>query len=422
MREGQSVLTHLNEFNKTFSHVIQHGLNLDDEVKSSLLLVSLPPSWDTFVTATSNSHHLQVYADVESAIMQEDMNRQNRAGSKASSAMNVRDRQQNRDKDKRGKSRSKSRSKKDIVCFYCERKGHYKSQCHKLQADKKAGKVESKHKKEDNDKDKDKGKGKGEANALSYTSLGSHDRGVTFQGGITIEEIDDTVVEYVAEQEILYMSSHDDQHLLASMGTAMHTWLIDSGASFHVTPHREWFMTYMAGDMGPVFLGDDHELRIAGIGDIDLQIGHGRIFTLHDVRHVPELKKNLISTSQLGLNGHVLSFGHGKWKICKGSLVMAKGSLLDTLYPLYCTVSCGSAHATTELLTGVLWHCRLGHMSKKGMETLSRCGYLPMFSGSEFADCEHCIYGKQVQFPHKKKLMHKLLPLDLVHTDVCMMP
>ena len=45
-----------------------------------------------------------------------------------------------------------------------------------------------------------------------------------------------------------------------------------------------------------------------------------------------------------------------------------------------------------------------------------------MFSGFEFVDCEHCIYGKQVQFPHKKKLMCKLLPLDLVHTDVCMMP
>ena len=90
MKEGQSILAHLNEFSKTFSHVIQHGLSLDDEVKSSLLLVSLPPSWDTFVTATSNSHHLQVYADVEGAIMQEDMNRQNRAGSKASSAMYVR--------------------------------------------------------------------------------------------------------------------------------------------------------------------------------------------------------------------------------------------------------------------------------------------------------------------------------------------
>ncbi|MDM1593432.1 hypothetical protein [Escherichia coli] len=93
----------------------------------------------------------------------------------------------------------------------------------------------------------------------------------------------------------------------------MYTWLIDSGASFHVTPHREWFTTYTAGDMGPVFLGgDDHELRIAAIGDIDLQVGHGCIYTLHDVRHVCELKKNLISTSQLDLSGHVLSFGNGK--------------------------------------------------------------------------------------------------------------
>ena len=34
-------------------------------------------------------------------------------------------------------------------------------------------------------------------------------------------------------------------------------WLVDSGASFHMTLHREWFCEYERHDGGNVFLGDD---------------------------------------------------------------------------------------------------------------------------------------------------------------------
>lgn len=41
-------------------------------------------------------------------------------------------------------------------------------------------------------------------------------------------------------------------------------WLIDSGASFHFTPHREWLCEYEKYDGGDVFLGDDRKDRIIG--------------------------------------------------------------------------------------------------------------------------------------------------------------
>jgi hypothetical protein len=34
-------------------------------------------------------------------------------------------------------------------------------------------------------------------------------------------------------------------------------WLIESGASYHMNPHREWFFEYAKYDGGDVFLGDD---------------------------------------------------------------------------------------------------------------------------------------------------------------------
>jgi hypothetical protein len=41
-------------------------------------------------------------------------------------------------------------------------------------------------------------------------------------------------------------------------------WLVDSGASFHMTPHREWFSKYERYDGGDFFLGDDSIAKIIG--------------------------------------------------------------------------------------------------------------------------------------------------------------
>ncbi|MCO5594909.1 hypothetical protein L7F22_048944 [Adiantum nelumboides] len=71
MTEGNSVSSHLNEFNDVFSQLILKGLNFDDEMKAIFLLCSLPSSWDTFNTATSNSSPsgTLVLSDVTSALL-----------------------------------------------------------------------------------------------------------------------------------------------------------------------------------------------------------------------------------------------------------------------------------------------------------------------------------------------------------------
>eukprot|EP00253_Pinus_taeda_P021051 PITA_21051 len=76
-------------------------------------------------------------------------------------------------------------------------------------------------------------------------------------------------------------------------------WLIDSGASFHFTPHREWFCEYEKYDSGDVFLGDDRKARIVGRGKVKLKLQGGRVRTLPGVLHIPALARNLISLSKL---------------------------------------------------------------------------------------------------------------------------
>jgi hypothetical protein len=35
------------------------------------------------------------------------------------------------------------------------------------------------------------------------------------------------------------------------------SWVVDSGASFHATPHKKHFLDYVQGHFGQVHLGDD---------------------------------------------------------------------------------------------------------------------------------------------------------------------
>jgi hypothetical protein len=88
---------------------------------------------------------------------------------------------------------------------------------------------------------------------------------------------------------------------LASTGTHVDhdVWLIDSGASYHMTPHREWFSEYEKYDGGDVFLGDDSKSKIMGRGRVKLLLKDGRIRTLPGVLHIPKLARSVIYVSKL---------------------------------------------------------------------------------------------------------------------------
>ena len=195
-------------------------------------------------------------------------------------------------------------------------------------------------------------------------------------------------------------------------------WILDSGASFHVTPHRNWFSSY-ASMQGIVRLGDSYELDIIGIGDVKVQMHNGTTFVLQDVRHVPKLTKSLLSTGQLDELGYTTVFGNGSWLIRKNNLVIMKGHKNGSLYSMF--ISSVDEHSiyVAELPSTELWHSRLGHISQKGMKTLQHFGYLPVLDYTDFPLCEHCLYGKQTRLtslPLNKKLGE---PLDLVHSDLC---
>ena len=75
--------------------------------------------------------------------------------------------------------------------------------------------------------------------------------------------------------------------------------MIESGASFNMTPLRDWFYEYEKYDGGNVFLGNDSTTIIMRRGRVKLRLIDGRIRTLPHVLHIPGMAINLIFVSKM---------------------------------------------------------------------------------------------------------------------------
>ena len=169
-------------------------------------------------------------------------------------------------------------------------------------------------------------------------------------------------------------------------------------------------------------MGNSGVSKIVGIGDICLETTIGNKLVLKDVRHVPDIRLNLISISRLDDKGFTNSFGESKWKITKGSLVVVRGKKQNTLYVMEAKLHKGEINAAQQDESIKLWHRRLGHISEKGLQTLARKLFLPNLQGMPLKTCDHCLVGKahRVAF-HTYPPFRRPNVIDLIHTGVCTM-
>jgi hypothetical protein len=265
----------------------------------------------------SGSNTLKFY-DVVGVILREEM-RQKNTSETSGNVLNMENMGRKKDRGKglgnHGNSR-KSRSKsilRNIECWNCGKKGHLKKDC---RAPKKQRDGQQEKNQEEN---------------------------------VTGDVLQDSLIIFV--------------------DNIFKSWVLDSGDSFHSTPHRKHFLDYVQGDFGQVHLGDDASCKIVGIRKVKIKQRNGNQWLLKKVRHVPDLRKYIISTGKLESEDYISIFTDNVCNITKGSLVIEKGEKVGTLY--LCTSNIDSSISLDSIgVDTTLWHNRLGHMSENGMQIL----------------------------------------------------
>ena len=166
-----------------------------------------------------------------------------------------------------------------------------------------------------------------------------------------------------------------------------------------------------------MYLADGSTLDVVGMGDVRILLPNGSVWLLEKVRHILDLRRNLIFVGQLDDEGHAILFVGGTWKVTKRARVLAHGMKTGTLYMISSprdTIAIADASTDTSL-----WHRRFGHMSEKWMKMLLSKGKLPKLKSIDFNMCESCILGKQKNVSFLKTgRTPKAEKLELVHIDL----
>jgi hypothetical protein len=81
-------------------------------------------------------------------------------------------------------------------------------------------------------------------------------------------------------------------------------------------------------------MGNDMACKIVGIKTIKIKTDNGIVRTLIELRHVLELKKNLISMGALDTIGCKIVQQNGVLKVIRGALLVMKGSN-STMWEIY---------------------------------------------------------------------------------------
>ena len=68
-------------------------------------------------------------------------------------------------------------------------------------------------------------------------------------------------------------------------------WILDTGATYHVCPNRDWFSSFEKLDGCFAIMCDDHLCKVKGIGIVHIKMFNEMVRELKEVRYVPQVKK-----------------------------------------------------------------------------------------------------------------------------------
>jgi gag-polypeptide of LTR copia-type len=253
MHEGDDMSQHLEKL----LHLAQQleGLRAPVGDLVTVILVSLPQSYSSFVTAVEQLNDAITPEELKTKLLNEEAKRRD-SGHRTDTAF------YSTAPNPRQKNNNNNNNKKNVTCHYCGKRGHVLNECRKRIADLARSQ-----------------------NTTNSTAKNNNNNN-----------------NYNNRNDLQANNGKKHQLLMMKMNTKSDdSWLIDSGASVHLCKSADWFTDYKATPKVSIRLGDNRLVDAVGQGSINLILDTGSgtttTATLTDVLYVPHLAHNFFSVA-----------------------------------------------------------------------------------------------------------------------------
>ena len=447
MSVGDTINTHVNKVVSMGNLLKDLGKPVDEDMLVTKIICSLPPIYNSIVTAWSNVPiEQQTVGNLKARLLQLEhllaMQGGDLAGDSAfftrSNKVYSQNRKPNQEQNKEYIKHLKGRTR----CYNCGEYEHWTAECP--------------YPKKDRDR-------------IAHQRKATVDHQHRFQKGkrgaacaaTSDQPTSDSEPDQDPEPEAKAFMVVSKRSQAMSVNLDERAWYADSGATEHMTERREWFSTFKAIPPGTwaVAVADDRDLWVRGIGDINitrLVDGVNKKGVMRKVLYIPGLRRNLFSiglATKAGIAFQALrdrcvlhdDFGEGP-KVMEGERIgtLYKLSIVPVPPPLAQDISTYTELSQSVLDTAftdqssstafavntsrdaelVLWHNRMAHVNVHTLKTMSlheSVKDLPILSSSKLLQvCSGCALGKQHKstYPSDPQKERSRVPGELLHADL----
>ena len=282
MQDSKSIQSYFTRVSQIREQIEAIGDSVEEAELVMTTMNGLPRPWDPFIKGIYTQRKLTKFSGLWEDCMQEEARleaHEEKLGQEENQALTVQARKgKNKVEDRPPKKFQKHQKKRqkinpNIRCFTCQKVGHISRDCPLVRELKK------------NERNKR-----------------HHANGVEDEGPSQKKERNDN-----SDNEYSLISA-----LTSTVTRGNDTWLVDSGASKHMSGFKDYLSTLIERESHQkVKLGDDYQYPIKGVGEASYKLESGKLLKMEDVLYVPGLKKKLLSISGLEKEGFRVAFVDG---------------------------------------------------------------------------------------------------------------